>query len=66
MVCAYCGKNITEEEMQRETFIWIRECKSGEKKGQLTGIEGGLSILIHRRCFLTPSEEHPCKKGLVE
>ncbi len=66
MTCAYCGKYITEEEIRSETFVWIREFKYG-KKNEMKWIERGLSIIIHKRCFV-PShvEEHPCKQGLVE
>lgn len=67
MFCAYCNKKITEEEMKNGTFVSIREFKYGKKKSEMKFIEGGLSILFHRRCF-TPSyvEGPPCKKGLVE
>ncbi len=65
--CAYCGKYITKEEMKNETFVWIREFKYGTKKSEIKWIGRGLSIIIHRRCFV-PSrvDEHPCKQGLVE
>lgn len=65
--CAYCGKQITEEEMKNDTFVWIREFKYGRKKSDMKWIHTDLSIIVHRRC-LTPShvDEHPCKQGLVE
>ncbi len=67
MSCAYCGKSITQEEIKSETFIRIREFKYGEKKNEMKFIDGGLSILMHRRCFIASYvEAHPCKKGLVE
>ena len=67
MICAYCGKKITEKEMKNETFILIREFKYGRKEGEMKFIDGGFSMLVHRRCFTSPYiEAHPCKKGLVE
>ncbi len=67
MTCAYCGKHITEEEMKNETFVWIREFKYGKKRSEMKWTERGLSIIVHKRCFV-PSfvNEHPCKQGLVE
>jgi hypothetical protein len=67
MSCAYCGKYITEEEKESETFVWIREFKYRKKKSEMEFIGGGFSKVVHRRCFvLSYVEEHPCKRGLVE
>jgi hypothetical protein len=69
MSCAHCGRYITEEEMKSETFVWIREFKYkyGKKKSEMEFMGGGLSKVVHRRCFVSSYvEEHPCKRGLVE
>ena len=67
MSCAYCGKNITREEMKNEIFVWAREFKYGKRKNEMEFSHEGLSKVLHRRCFSISSvEEHPCKRGLVE
>ncbi len=66
VICDYCQRPITKEEIERERFISIREFKYGKKR-EMKYINGGLSMVIHRDC-LRPgySEEHPCIRGLVE
>lgn len=66
MFCAYCKKEITEEEVKNGTFIWIREFKYGNEK-EMKFVGGGLALVAHKRCF-TPlsAREHPCEEGLVE
>jgi hypothetical protein len=67
MLCAYCGKRITDKEMKNETFVSIREFRYGKKKEGMEFLEGGFTRIVHRRCFVPPQlEEHPCKMGLVE
>ena len=64
--CFKCGKHITEEEMKNETFVWIREFRHG-KKNKIEWIDGSLSFIVHKRCFVpSRADEHPCKQGLVE
>ncbi len=67
MVCNFCKKQITKEEIERDKFISIREFKYGKKRGEMKYINGGLSTVVHRDCFKPGySEEHPCIRGLVE
>ncbi|OGP78023.1 MAG: hypothetical protein A2V86_15065 [Deltaproteobacteria bacterium RBG_16_49_23] len=67
MICAYCGKKITEKEMKNETFVSIREFRYGKKKREMEFLDEGLTKIVHRRCFESAYfEEHPCKRGLVE
>jgi hypothetical protein len=67
MLCAYCGRRITEIEMKNETFISIREFRYGKKGKGMEFPAEGLTKIVHRRCFVPSDfEEHPCKRGLVE
>jgi hypothetical protein len=66
MLCASCGKWITDQEMENETFLSIREFRYSKKK-KMEFLDGGLVKVVHKRCFEPPHfQEHPCKMGLVE
>jgi hypothetical protein len=67
MSCGYCGKMVTEEEMRNETLVSIREFKYDRKKSEIKFMDGGVSLLVHKRCFAPPyPEAHPCMRGWVE